>query len=292
MVTDGVVVKVEDISAGYAKRPVLDKVSFHINKGEMVGLIGPNGAGKSTLLKTMRGFLPLRTGLVEINGRKVQEFTAHDFACQVGYLQQYVEITFGYTTKEIVLAGRYPHLKWWQKENANDWEIVRACMEYTGVWDLADKTMHAISGGQRQRVLLAKVLAQQTPILFLDEPTTGLDVFYQEEIFRLCQNMCQVGKTVMMVVHELALAARFCSRILLVGKGGIIANGTADEVLTEKNLSRAYGVSVKVVKNPLTGNIEVFTVHADQDIAREQLLYRIAGVNTATNECQGGEQVV
>jgi iron complex transport system ATP-binding protein len=285
-----VVVKVEDISVGYLKQPVLDKVSFAINKGEMVGLIGPNGAGKSTLLKTMRGFLPVLTGLVEINGRKVQELTAHDFACQVGYLQQYAEIAFGYTAKEIVLAGRYPHLKWWQKESAKDWEIVRACMEYTGVWDLADKTMHAISGGQRQRVLLAKVLAQQTPILFLDEPTTGLDVFYQEEIFWFCQNMCRAGKTVIMVVHELALAARFCSRIILVGKGGVIANGTADEVLTEKNLSKAYGVTVKVVKNPLTGNIEVFTVHEDRDVSMERLLSRIDAVNTVTDECQSEEQ--
>lgn len=285
-----VVVKVEDISAGYMKQPVLDKVSFDINKGEMVGLIGPNGAGKSTLLKTMRGFLPVRTGLVEINGRKVQELTAHDFACQVGYLQQYAEIAFGYTAKEIVLAGRYPHLKWWQKESEKDWKIVRACMEYTGVLDLADKTMHAISGGQRQRVLLAKVLAQQTPILFLDEPTTGLDVFYQEEIFWFCQNMCRAGKTVIMVVHELALAARFCSRIIVVGKGGVIANGTADEVLTEKNLSQAYGVRVKVVKNPLTGNIEVFTVHEDRDVSMERLLSRIDAVNTVTDECQREEQ--
>ena len=285
-----VVVEAKDISAGYMKQPVLDKVSFAINKGEIVGLIGPNGAGKSTLLKTMRGFLPVRTGFVKIYGRNVQELTTLDFACQAAYLQQYVEIAFGYKTKEIVLAGRYPHLKWWQKESAADWEIVRACMEYTGVWDLADKMMHAISGGQRQRVLLAKVLAQQTPILFLDEPTTGLDVFYQEEIFRLCQNICHVGKTVMMVVHELALAARFCSRIILVGKGGVIANGTADEVLTEKNLSQAYGVRVKVVKNPLTGNIEVFTVHEDRDVSMERLLSRIDAVNTVTDECQREEQ--
>jgi len=285
-----VVVEAKDISAGYMKQPVLDKVSFAINKGEIVGLIGPNGAGKSTLLKTMRGFLPVRTGFVKIYGRNVQELTTLDFACQAAYLQQYVEIAFGYKTKEIVLAGRYPHLKWWQKESAADWEIVRACMEYTGVWDLADKTMHAISGGQRQRVLLAKVLAQQTPILFLDEPTTGLDVFYQEEIFRLCQNICHVGKTVMMVVHELALAARFCSRIILVGKGGVIANGMADEVLTEKNLSQAYGVTVKVVKNPLTGNIEVFTVHEDRAVSMERLLSRIDAVNTVTDECQREER--
>jgi len=267
------IVKGIAITAGYKNKPILEKVSFSIRRGELVGIIGPNGAGKSTLLKTLRGFLPLCSGAVVIDNQPIEKITVHEFACQVAYLQQYKEFPFGYTTQEIVLAGRYPYIKWWQRESEHDQEIVKGCMEYTGVWDLANQTMQEISGGQRQRVLLAKVLAQQTPLLFLDEPTTGLDIFYQEEIFRLCRSLCQAKKTVVMIAHELSLAARFCTRLLLIGQGRIIADGTAVEVLTEENLTLAYGIPVHVVTNPLTGTPEIYTIgDASNEVRRQKLL--------------------
>lgn len=272
------VIAVKNLNTGYSRNvPVLKNVSFDVQQGELIGIIGPNGAGKSTLLKTLRGLLPPIEGTVEINGRLTAELTDREFACNVAYLQQSVELTFGYSNKEIVMAGRYPRLQWWQRESAEDEKIVEACMEYTGVENLMDKPANAISGGQRQRVLLAKVLAQQTPILFLDEPSTGLDIFYQEEIYRFCRELCAAGKTVLMVVHEMSLAGKFCSRLMLVGQNKILADGTPEEVLTGENLSRAYRVPVDVVTNPLTGTKEVYTEPLEADEHRRGLLRTIIG---------------
>ncbi len=270
-----VVLEAEGLAAGYRReRQVLSGVSFGVRQGEMVGLIGPNGAGKSTLLKTLRGILDPLTGCVRLYGRDTRELTDREFALAVAYLQQTVEIPFGYSTREIVMTGRYPHLQWWERESEEDERIVDACMEYTGVAALTRRPVNMISGGQRQRVLLAKVLAQQSPILFLDEPATGLDIFYQEEIFRFCRELCAHGKTILMVIHELSLAAKFCSRLLLVGEGGIVADGKPDEVMRPEPLSRCYGVPVRVVKNPLTGTAEVFA-EAPPDDGRQASLLRV-----------------
>lgn len=273
---DKIVLQVENVQIGYSQ-PVLRQLSFAVRAGEMVGILGPNGAGKSTLLKAVRGLLPLQSGQVLLQGRSASHLSAGDFAREAAYLQQQAELVFGYTAREIVMAGRYPYLKWWQQEGTYDEAVVRACMEYTGVWELADRTMQSVSGGQRQRVLLAKVLAQQTPLLFLDEPAAGLDLFYQEEIFRFCRELCAVGKTVLMVVHELSLAARFCTRLLLLGQGRIIADGPVEEVLCEASLQEAYGVPVQVVQNPMTCHFEVFTLPPARDLRQQALLHTILG---------------
>lgn len=255
-----VVLEARGLSVGYARHaPVLRDVNFTVGRGELVGIIGANGAGKSTLLKTMRGLLPPHAGEVILYGRPAAAYAEKECARRVSYLQQQVTVSFGYTAHDIVMAGRYPYLKFYEQEGAADEAVVRAAMEYTGVWDIRDKPVQEVSGGQRQRVLLAKILAQQTPLLLLDEPATGLDFIYQEEIFRLCGQLCAAGRTALLVVHELSLAARFCARLLLVGADGIAADGAPAEVMREATLSRAYGAPVRVVENALTGHIEVFT---------------------------------
>ena len=252
-------IRADAVYAGYNGRVILENVSFSVGEGEIVGLIGPNGAGKSTLLKTLRGILPMLSGSAALMGDDINTLDAKEFARRAAYLQQRVEMTFDYTARDIVLAGRYPYLSWWSQEKAHDLAIAEACMAYTGVSDLADNPLRAMSGGQRQRVLLAKVLAQQTPVLFLDEPATGLDIIYQEEIFRFCRELSAAGKTVLLVAHELSLAARFCSRLLLIGRGTLLADGVPKDVLTDGLLSQAYGAPVRVVENPLTRHAEVYT---------------------------------
>ena len=270
-------IRADHIYAGYHGKVILDDVSFTVGTGEIVGVIGPNGAGKSTLLKTLRGILPILSGTVTLMGDDVNALDAKEFARRVAYLQQHVAMTFAYTARDVVLAGRYPYLSWWSQEKADDLAIAEACMAYTGVSELADKPLHAMSGGQRQRVLLAKVLAQQTPVLFLDEPATGLDIIYQEEIFRFCRELCAAGKTVLLVAHELSLAARFCSRLLLIGHGTLLADGAPRDVLTDELLSQAYGAPVRVVENPLTHHAEVFTEAETAAAEKEQLLSVILG---------------
>jgi len=270
-------IRAENLYAGYNGKVILEDVSFTVGTGEIVGLIGPNGAGKSTLLKTLRGILPILFGSAVLMGDDINALEAKEFARRAAYLQQHMEMTFAYTARDIVLAGRYPYLSWWSQEKANDLAIADACMTYTGVSELADTPLHAMSGGQRQRVLLAKVLAQQTPVLFLDEPATGLDIIYQEEIFRFCRDLCAAGKTVLLVAHELSLAARFCSRLLLVGHGKLLADGAPRDVLTDELLTQAYGAPVRVVENPLTHHAEVFTEAETAVPEKEQLLSVILG---------------
>lgn len=249
---------VQNLQAGYGGRQVLRQVSLQAGKGELIGLIGPNGAGKSTLLKALRGLLPAK-GNIKIQDKDLQDYTLQELARVLSYLPQHSQVPFAFTVQEVVLMGRAPYLRWWQREGAQDRRIAKACMEYMAVADLADMPVNNLSGGQRQRVLLAKVLAQQTPLLLLDEPASGLDLFYQEELFRFCRELCEAGRTILLVVHDLALAARFCSRLLLVGNGGILADGEPRAVLKPELLSKAYGAEVYVDFHPQTGHADIYT---------------------------------
>lgn len=270
------VIEVKNLSIGYENKVVISDVNAAIKQGEIVGIIGCNGAGKSTFLKTIRGLLPKKSGEVLYFGKALEDYDDKELACRVAYLQQHVEVGFGYTGRDIVLAGRYPYMKWWEKESGEDEKLALDCMAYTGTLDLADRPVTEVSGGQKQRILLAKVLAQQTPILFLDEPTTGLDMVYQEEIFRFAKELAQMGKTVLMVVHELNFAAKYCTRILLFGEGGLLADAPPEKAFTEELLSRAYKADISVVKNPLSGSLEISTKVKTEGIAEEKsLLQRI-----------------
>ncbi|MDO4204016.1 MAG: ABC transporter ATP-binding protein [Selenomonadaceae bacterium] len=271
------VIEADNLATGYPGHPVMEGLSFGVRPGELVGIIGPNGAGKSTLLKTLRGIIPPLKGSVRLMGRPITEQKEKEIALSAAYLQQQVNISFGYSVREIVMTGRYPYLKWWEKESDRDEAIVDACLAYTGVADLAEKSLTEISGGQRQRVLLAKVLAQQSPVMFLDEPATGLDIFYQEEIYRFARDLCRGGKTILMVVHEMNLAARFCSRLLMLGQSRLVADGPVSDVLREDILTAAFGTPIRVSINQQTGHHEVYSAAPENDSRRAALLSIILG---------------
>lgn len=281
------IIKVDNITTGYDENKILTDISFSVRQGEFVGIIGKNGAGKSTLLKALRGFLPLNKGSIRLLERDLASYAQRELATMIAYLQQQIELTFDYTAEDMVMAGRYPYMKWWEQHGDQDKAIVEACMKYIGVYELKDTPIKAMSGGQRQRVLLAKILAQQTPVLFLDEPASGLDLFYQEEIFRFCQEMCSRGKTVIMVVHELNLAARYCSRVMLINNGSVIADDKPSAVLTDQLLTQAYGVSIRSLINPDTGHADIFTLPTKTDSDKQQLLDIIVG--TAAQAESAGE---
>ncbi len=268
------VLQVDKLQIGYGSRCVLKEASFSIGKGEIVGIIGCNGAGKSTLLKTIRGLLPKQGGSVRYFGKPLEEYGDKELATKIAYLQQHVELGFGYTGKDIVMAGRYPYMKWWERESEADAKLALACMEYTGTADLAERPINEVSGGQKQRILIAKVLAQQTPIIFLDEPTTGLDMVYQEEIFRFAKALAGQGKTVLMVVHELNLASKYCSRILLLGEGTLLADGAPLEVFTEELLSRAYKADICVERDEVNHNLHITTRVSQEAQSREAALLK------------------
>ena len=281
------VLQADGLSVGYESRTVLTDVSFAVRPSELVGLIGANGAGKSTLLKTVRGLLAPLGGTVALLGTGIQSLSPRAFAQRAAYLSQQTEIPFGYTVRDIAMTGRYPYLGWWQREGGRDRALVDASLAYVGMTALADRPMQELSGGQRQRALFAKVLAQQTPVLLLDEPATGLDLFYQEELFHFCQDICAAGRTVLMVVHELGLAARFCSRLLLFGGGHLLADGTPADVLTPARLTAAYDAPIAVDALP-NGHYDVYVAKRPERRERQALLERLLDSQTTASLSEGG----
>lgn len=249
----------DNVCVRLGENEVVKNCSFTVDSGEFVGIIGPNGAGKSTLLRGLRNMQPLSAGTVRIFGRDAHSLGDKQAARLIGYMQQDTQIGFGFTALDVVLTGRYPYLSWWCNESARDREIALSSMEFTGTRPLADKPVNQVSGGERQRIFLAKVLTQETPLIFLDEPTANLDLTYQEEIFRYCRAICATGKTVLLIAHDIKLAAKFCSRLILLAGGRILADGLPKAVITAERLEQAYGLHSAVFTNQVTGKLDIHT---------------------------------
>ena len=277
------ILQVKKMQVDYLDKSVLNDISFYAKRGEFIGIIGPNGAGKSTLLKSIRGLKKITSGEVEVNNKRLLVMSEKERAKEIAYMQQEVNKGFGFTAKQIVLAGRYPYLNWWQHESKNDYDIAEKYMKFTGVEHLADKDINYMSGGERQRVLLAKVLAQETDLIFLDEPTASLDLTYQEEIFEQCRQLCQTGKTILIVVHDIKLATKFCSRLLLLKAGNIIADGKPKDVITAENLHRAYKMKAAVFKNHVSGLLDIYTYNNENDYNKTKSVHVISGGGVASN---------
>ncbi len=275
------VLAVDKVGVSLGQKPVLQDITFTAERGEFIGIIGPNGAGKSTLLRSLRGLCPVSGGEIRIAGQPLHSLGNKQMARTIAYMQQEVNTGFGFTALEVVLAGRYPYLAWWQNEREEDYMIARKYMAFTGVEQLADKSVQQVSGGERQRILLAKVLAQETPLIFLDEPTASLDLVYQEEIFRYCCALCEQGKTVLIVAHDIKLAAKFCSRLILLTDGKVVADGTPGEVITVENLEKAYGLHSAVFINKVTGTLDIHTYAAAGVTTGGQTVHIIGGGGAA-----------
>ncbi|SDE10227.1 ABC transporter ATP-binding protein [Sporomusa acidovorans] len=276
-----VALEVLNIAVALGSKTILHDISFAAKPGEFIGIIGPNGVGKSTLLRSLRGMCAVASGEVRMYGRPILAMSEKELAQHVAYMQQEVNVGFGFTAREVVLTGRYPYLKWWQSEQKQDYAIAQKYMVFTGVDKLAEKPVQQVSGGERQRILLAKVLAQETPLIFLDEPTASLDLVYQEEIFRYCRIMCQEGKTVLIIAHDIKQAAKFCSRLILLADGTVLADGKPQEVITKENLEKAYGLHSAVFINKVTGNLDIHTYEAAGTTTRQRAVHVIGGGGSA-----------
>lgn len=248
------ILEVDRIRCGYTAAPVLEEVSFSLAPGELVAVIGPNGSGKSTLLRAVSRTLRPQSGEVRVEGREIYSATPQWVARRIAVVPQETRVDFAFTVREIVLMGRLPHLGRFATESATDFAIAREALQRTGVLKLEDRSILGISGGERQRVMIARALAQQTPILLLDEPTAHLDINYQIEIMRLVNTLRADGaRAILVVLHDLNLAAQFCDRLLLLHRGRIFADGPPERVLTRENVHLAYGADVLVRRHPQTG---------------------------------------
>ena len=244
---------IDNLSAGYEGVPILDGICLQIEQSEFAGLIGPNGSGKTTLLRSMSRVLAPISGSVMLDNRDIYSIPAREFARRVAVVPQDTVIPFDFTVMEIVLMGRSPRLGRFAVEGARDTEIALQSLERTGTAHLAGRQINALSGGERQRVLVARALAQEPEVLLLDEPTSQLDISFQFEIMDLIKSLNrEQGMTILAVLHDLNIAAQYCDRLILIGQGGVQADGPPDEVITADNIRRVYGAEVWVRRHPAT----------------------------------------
>lgn len=252
---------VERAGYRYGKAWALREVNGAASSGELLGLLGPNGSGKSTLLRIMDGLLAPQEGSVRLQERPLEALSRVELARAVAMVSQEIHFRFSFSAIEVVLMGRFPHLRRLQFEGERDWKEARAALEATSALDLADRDIHALSGGERQRVLIARALAQKPSVLLLDEPTSFLDLKHKREVFRLIASLAhEEGLGVVVVSHDLELASQYCDRLLVLKQGRVVAAGAPAEVLTPGTIESVYGCPVRVDAHPDTGRPRVTMV--------------------------------
>jgi iron complex transport system ATP-binding protein len=246
------------VSFQIGQNRLLDDVSLSLHPGEVVGLIGPNGAGKSTLLKVLSGMRKATHGEIALNGQPLSRFDARQIARLIGQVQQSAVLDAPFTVEEVVAMGRNPHLGRFQVEGPHDHQVIDEAMQLTHITELAERSIGTLSGGERQRVFLARALAQEPSILLLDEPTSNLDIRHQIDILALVHMLAQDRHLgVIIAIHDLALAARFCDRLILLHKGTMVAEGTPENVLTPDNLALAFAVHAHPYYDPYTNDLKL-----------------------------------
>ena len=243
-----------DLEFSYGSRSVLRGVSLSVDAGEMVGIVGPNGVGKTTLLRILSGSLSPDSGTVTINGKSIAGLKPRERARAVAVVPQSPAAPEGISALEIVLMGRNPHLGVLQWESRGDVETAMRMMELVDCAQFADRLVTSLSGGERQRVFIARALAQEAPVLMLDEPTAHLDIGYQSSILDTTENIRkELEVTVVAAMHDLALAARYCDRLALMAEGTFLAVGRPDEVLRPDIIFTAFGAEVSILHHPVDG---------------------------------------
>ncbi len=223
-------------------RRVLERVDLAVASGEVVGLLGPNGAGKSTLLRILAGVLRPRAGSVRLDQRPVASLTRAELARQIAYLPQGAGCHWPMAVEQVVALGRLPHRRPWAAMSQHDWDCVARAMRITDVEQFRGRSIGALSMGERARVLVARAVAGEPRILLADEPVAGLDPAHQLEVMAMFESMAADGAAVIVVLHDLTLAARHCSRLALLSAGRLVASGDADTVLSTEHLRDCFGI--------------------------------------------------
>jgi ABC-type cobalamin/Fe3+-siderophores transport system ATPase subunit len=243
--------RIENLFVSYGPRRVLHDVSLEVNSGEVTALIGPNGAGKSTLVRAVSGVIPLLGGTIRTNGDDLAALPPMRRARYLAVVPQAVSLPPAFTAWETVLMGRTPYLNFLGQTSASDEDVVRRALQRVDALELAERRVGELSGGEQQRVLLARALAQSTPILLLDEPTAHLDLQHQVSLMEMVRQLAhRDGLAVLIALHDLNLAARYADRVALLVAGEIKAAGTPRQVLTPGLISAAYHLPVTVVPHP------------------------------------------
>ncbi len=259
-------------------REIVDSVSLSVGQGELVAIVGPNGAGKSTLVALLAGDLRPARGRAAIAGREIQRTNWHEMALVRAVMPQHTEIRFPFTVREVVMMGRHPHQGGWGSPSTEDRGLVEDAMRNTRVWELRDRVYRTLSGGEQRRTALARTFAQGASVMLLDEPTNSLDIRHQELVMTLCRKKVDEGCTVLVVLHDLNLAASYADRIVAMKDGRVAATGTPGEVCTEAFLSGVFDHPVVVMGHPCTGRPVVLP---DSSCSAEQRELRIVAMGSS-----------
>ena len=261
---------------------IIDGIDLSIDRGELVGVIGPNGAGKTTLLRLLAGLCRPTEGEVLYDGADLAAMEARARARRLAFMSQETAQTFPFTVMEMLLMGRHPHVRRFAQESGGDRERARRTLSYVGLSGLEDRSFGELSGGERQLVLFAKVLVQDTEALVLDEPSSSLDIRHQDRIFSMAQELARENRGVVTSVHNLGVAAEYCSRLVLLEKGRVAAEGRPEEVLRSEILDRVYRVRTLVSPSIATGSLEV-TVIPRRFAGNGSRVHLIGGAGSAVN---------
>ena len=243
--------RIEGLSFAYTGPLVLDDINLVLPPGKFYGIVGPNGCGKTTFLDLLTGCKKPRTGNIMFREKPLQSYDKRDLARQLALVPQEFDTGFGFTVEEIVLMGRHPHIDRFASPAEKDWQAVDRAMAAIGIEMLRDRYTNTLSGGQKQRVVVARALAQDTPVLLFDEATSSLDIKYTLQIFNLARNLVfNEGKTVIAVIHNLNLAAAYCDSLIFLKEGRLQQYGPTVETMTAANISQVFDVQSQVTIDP------------------------------------------
>lgn len=244
----------QQLSVAYGDTTIIENLSVTIPKGKVTALIGPNGCGKSTLLKTLSRINKPKSGEIFIEQTSLGQIKDKVLAQQLSLLPQVLVSPEGITVRKLVEYGRSPYVSHWGRLSQADKTIVEQAMTETGVLEFAEQNVESLSGGQRQRAWIAMVLAQDTDIVMLDEPTTYLDLSHQIELMELMRTMNEQGKTVIVVLHDLNQACRYCDHLVVLKRGQLMAQGSPEEVFTERLLQEVFDLDAVVINDPIASS--------------------------------------
>lgn len=246
---------IEELYAGYTKQAILKHISIEIPDHKISVIIGPNACGKSTLLKTMARLLQPKEGGVYLDGTSIVSIPTKKLAQTLGLLPQTMQVPEGVSVVDLIARGRFPYQGFFDKMSKEDYQAVEEAMELIGIQDLANRNINELSGGQRQRVWVAMALAQQTDILLLDEPTTYLDISHQIEILDILTDLNhKKGTTIIMVLHDINLSARYADYIYAMRKGELVAHGDCNHIISEKLISDVFDLHCQVISDPISNS--------------------------------------
>ena len=237
--------QVKNIDVSLGNQSIVRGVDLNVEQGEMLGLLGPNGAGKSTLLRSVLQLVPQDRGDVRLEGRFVHTISVQERSRKIAYLAQQGPVYWPLSVERLVSLGRFPHLSSWQQLSSQDQEIVETTLHQPDLWHLRHRTVTTLSGGERTRALLARALAVGAPLLLADEPVAALDPAHQLQIMQLLRQYSDMDHSVVVVMHDLTLAARYCHRLALMHEGRLVASGSAREVLRPEHLATVYKIDAR-----------------------------------------------